>query len=742
MAKPISAKRALVIGASGQVGGAVCRALEQQGWTVIGTGLSHLQAGFRRLALGDAAGVSALIQEVEPELVVLAAYYGNVNLCEREPGKTEELNVAGTLQVAAAATEVGARLIWYSTDYVFDGKAGPYDEAATPNPVNVYGRAKLAAESALLRGHPDALVIRTTQVFSWEPESMNFAMQVWRTLSSGTPMRVASDQIGNPTLADYLGEVTVRLAEAGVTGLINVVGGDRLARSEFARRLARTFALDPDLILPVPTSEMAGEAARPLETGLRTARLEALLGTSPLSLDDSLTRVRRQWRTATHRPGGPKSVTTEAAVLKQEILEKVRAYHAVAHAQPEFIPGRSRLNYAGRVFGPEEIVNLVDASLDFWLTLGPWGDLFEQNLRRRIGVRDTVLVNSGSSANLVAVTAITAPNIPDGLRPGDEVITPAVTFPTALAPILQNQLVPVLVDCELGTYNLDPNLIEAAIGPRTRAILSPHTLGNPFDLAAARDIANRHNLFLIEDCCDALGSTFAGRQVGTFGDLSTISFFPAHHITMGEGGAVMVNRPGLARVVRSLRDWGRDCWCAPGESNSCGKRFGWCLGDMPQGYDHKFTYTHVGYNLKPTDMQAAVGVAQLERLDGFIAARRANFAHLYAGLQAFENELVLPRWDPRAEPSWFGFPITVRNGRRSELVQWLEESQIETRDMFGGQILRQPAYRNANVRVAGDLANSNVVAESTFFLGVYPGLRPEMLDYMLARFKAFFETRL
>jgi CDP-6-deoxy-D-xylo-4-hexulose-3-dehydrase len=328
------------------------------------------------------------------------------------------------------------------------------------------------------------------------------------------------------------------------------------------------------------------------------------------------------------------------------------------------------------------------------------------------------------------------------LRAGDEVITPAATFPTTLAPQLQNGLVPVLVDCELGTYNIDAGLIEAALSPRTRAIMVPHTLGNPADLDRICQIAEKHHLYLIEDTCDALGSTFNGRPAGSFGDLATISFYPAHHITMGEGGAVISNKARYGSIVRSIRDWGRDCWCAPGESNTCGKRFGWQLGELPTGYDHKYSYTHLGYNLKPTDMQAAIGVAQLERLDDFVARRRANFDQLYEGLRPYEDRLLLPSFDPRARPSWFGFPITVREGiQRRALVQWLEDANIETRELFGGNILKQPAFREAAVRVYGELRNTDRVLRDTFFIGVYPGLDARMIEFVIDRFGTFFKER-
>ncbi len=425
--------------------------------------------------------------------------------------------------------------------------------------------------------------------------------------------------------------------------------------------------------------------------------------------------------------------------LKQEIFDKVRAYYDQVHRPKRFVPFEAKVPYAGRVFGPEEMVALADASLDFWLTLGPYGDRFEQALKRYFEARDAVLVNSGSSANLLAVATLCSPHLEGRLQPGDEVITPAVTFPTTLAPLIQHQLVPVFVDCEPGTYNIDPSRVEAALGPRTRAIMVPHTLGNPCDMGVLKALAERRGLWLVEDCCDALGATFDGQLVGTFGDLATLSFYPAHHITLGEGGAMVINRQRFMRIARSIRDWGRDCWCAPGVSDTCGKRFGWQLGSLPAGYDHKYIYTHAGYNLKPTDLQAAIGCAQLERLEGFIAARRRNFAHLAEGLAPYRDALMLPVAHPKANPSWFGFPITVQGGvDRLTLVRWLEEAKIETRQVFAGNILRQPGFQSIPHRVHGSLQETDRVMTDTFFIGVYPGLTDEMLEFVIARFAAFF----
>lgn len=431
--------------------------------------------------------------------------------------------------------------------------------------------------------------------------------------------------------------------------------------------------------------------------------------------------------------------TNNEQKLRRAILELVREYYCVTHSKTPFEPGKTRVNYSGRVYDRHEMENLVEAALDFWLTLGPYGEKLEARMQSFFGSRDFVLVNSGSSANLLMVSTICSPEL-DGLladagksrlKPGDEIITPAVTFPTTLTPIVQNGMVPVFVDCELGTYNIDPSLIEDAIGSRTRTILLPHTLGNPGAMDVVMEVAQRHNLWILEDSCDALGATFEGKLVGTFGDMASLSFYPAHQMTMGEGGGVVINHPRLKKTARSIRDWGRDCWCDPGKSNTCGKRFGWELGELPCGYDHKYIYSNLGYNLKPTDLQAAIGLAQIEKVSTFVESRRRNFCHLFERLKSLEDYLVLPIIDPRANPSPFGFPITVREGiDRRTVIQQLEKANIETRLVFAGNILRQPGFTNIEHRVYGTLERSDVIMRDTFFVGVYPGLTPEMIDYV------------
>ncbi|MGE0385021.1 MAG: lipopolysaccharide biosynthesis protein RfbH [Gammaproteobacteria bacterium] len=427
-----------------------------------------------------------------------------------------------------------------------------------------------------------------------------------------------------------------------------------------------------------------------------------------------------------------------AATLRARILDLVREYAAAAHAPRAFVPGQTPVPVSGRVYGAEEICNLVESGLDFWLTTGRFNDEFERRLARVLGVREALTVNSGSSANLLAVAALTSPQLGErALAPGDEVIAVACAFPSTVNPLLQYGLVPVFVDVALPTYNIDPARIEAALTDRTRAIMIAHTLGNPFDLDVVAGIARRHGLWLIEDCCDALGSTYRGRMVGGYGDIGTLSFYPAHHITMGEGGAVFTDSPRLRRILESFRDWGRDCWCAPGRENTCGKRFAWNFDGLPPGYDHKYTYSHAGYNLKITDMQAAVALAQIDRLDGFIAARRANFASLHAGLADLQDDLILPEPTAHSDPSWFGFPITVRRpGGRARLIAHLQSRRIDTRLLFGGNLVRQPYFAGRTFRVSGDLAVTDRVMNDTFWLGVYPGLTNEMLEFVIAELHA------
>jgi CDP-6-deoxy-D-xylo-4-hexulose-3-dehydrase len=434
-------------------------------------------------------------------------------------------------------------------------------------------------------------------------------------------------------------------------------------------------------------------------------------------------------------------MTKNAAQLRQQILDLSAQYFREAFPPPGFQPGQSPVPISGKVIDADDLSSLVDSALDCWFTTGRFAKEFERKLARFVGVRCASLVNSGSSANLLAVSALTSPKLGDRrLKPGDEVITVAAGFPTTLNPILQNRLVPVFVDVTLPSYEIDVSRLEAARSEKTKAVMLAHTLGNVFDLDAVTAFVSKHNLWLIEDCCDALGSAWKGRRVGTFGDIATVSFYPAHHITMGEGGAVLTNQPNLQVLIESFRDWGRDCWCDTGKENTCGKRFDWQLGSLPCGYDHKYTYSHIGYNLKATDMQAALGTSQIEKLPHFIERRKENFRYLHAALQPLEDCLLLPEATPGSDPSWFGFPIGVRESApftREDLIRALDAKKIGTRLLFGGNLLRQPAYEGCEHRVVGDLSNTDFVMNNVFWIGVYPGLTAPMLDFAAAAIAEF-----
>ncbi len=428
-------------------------------------------------------------------------------------------------------------------------------------------------------------------------------------------------------------------------------------------------------------------------------------------------------------------MSERAEQLKQQILELTAQYHAEAFPQREFVPGTSVVPVSGKVIRADDMSAVVESALDGWFTTGRWAKEFERKLARFFGVRSASLVNSGSSANLVALSALTSPKLGDrALKPGDEVITVAAGFPTTVNPIFQNRLVPVFVDVILPTYEIDVSKLEAARSEKTKAIMIAHTLGNVFNVGAVSEFCKKYNLWLVEDCCDALGATFKGQKVGTFGDIATVSFYPAHHITMGEGGAVLTNKPALQVLIDSFRDWGRDCWCEPGVDNTCGKRFDWQLGTLPCGYDHKYTYSHVGYNLKATDMQAALGVAQIAKLPEFIEKRKANFAYLKRALKPMEEFLNLPVAGENSDPSWFGFPIGVKEDApftRDQMTRALEAKKIGTRLLFAGNLTRQPAYEEWEYRVVGELTNTDYVMNNVFWIGVFPGLTEEMLDFMV-----------
>jgi len=438
---------------------------------------------------------------------------------------------------------------------------------------------------------------------------------------------------------------------------------------------------------------------------------------------------------------------TQQEKLKKEILDKTKEYYELVHKpqqEKKFIDGKSRVNYAGRVFDETEMQYLIDSSLDFWLTYGDYSKKFEKQLSKFLNVRWTFLVNSGSSANLLAFYALTSPLLKERqVKRGDEIITVAAGFPTTITPIVQYGAVPVFVDMELTNFNIDVTQLEDALSPKTKAIMIAHTLGNPFNIKAVKKFCDKHNLWLIEDNCDALGSMYDGRPTGTWGDIGTSSFYPPHHMTMGEGGATYTDNPLLQKIMLSMRDWGRDCWCESGVDNTCGKRFGMSFGKLPKGYDHKYVYSHFGFNLKVSDMQAAVGVAQLEKFPTFVKTRKENFTKLYDGLKDL-NDLILMQTQPLSDPSWFGFMITLKDDTkfsRNEISQFLENNNIQTRNLFAGNILRHPLFdemiENTDYRVIGDLKNTDKIMNDSFWIGLYPGMGDDAINYMIKRIREF-----
>jgi CDP-6-deoxy-D-xylo-4-hexulose-3-dehydrase len=453
----------------------------------------------------------------------------------------------------------------------------------------------------------------------------------------------------------------------------------------------------------------------------------------------------------------PKLFSTKIGSLEPEKIEKTlrmiaayqtETFYKTVHKpirHKEFIQGKDYIPYAGRVYDEKEMISLVNSALDFWLTAGKFAKQFETEFAKFLGTKYCLLTNSGSSACLLAISALTSPKLGEKrLKPGDEVITVAAAFPTTVNPIIQNNLMPVFLDVDVGTYNILANKIEEALSEKTKAIFLAHTLGNPFDLDKVLEICDEHNLWLIEDNCDALGSKYNGKYTGTFGHIATFSFYPAHHITMGEGGALVTNDAQLKRLIESFRDWGRDCWCEPGHDNTCGKRFGWQLGTLPFGYDHKYIYSHIGYNLKVTDMQAAIGVEQLKKLPSFIEARMKNFKLLYEGLKKYENYFILPKVEPKADPSWFGFILTVRKDAgftKNDIVKHLEDNKIATRMLFAGNITRHPSFENVKYRICGDLENTDFIMNNTFWIGVYPGISSEMIAYIINKIDEFIEKK-
>src|SRR3989344_870873 len=726
------AKTVLICGSSGQLGSALLDVFSGEEYVVYGTYNTVAQktkssnSTIVKLEITDEQSVTDLVQKINPDIIINTCAMTHVDNCELHPQEAYKINVEGNRNLLKACSP-STLFVFISTYYVFDGHKGWYEEGDAENPLSYYGTTKLLAEKETLQ-HARSLIIRTSKIFSLGRDTRNFAARLYDSLAKGQEVMQVDDQFTNPILADDLARIIKELIFKDKTGIYNAGGWAYVDNFTFAVEFARYFGFDASLVKAKATEQVNQAAPRPRQCGVRIQKL-LNEGIRPLNLMESFSAMKE----------------LKAEQIRKEIVASITAYHSLAFGKNRFISGETSIPVSGKVFDEKELQNLVDAALDGWWTEGRFSREFCRKLSEFLNVRYVIPTNSGSSANLLAFSALTSP-VWGGkqITPGSEIITVAAGFPTTINPIIQNNCTPVFVDIELGTYNIDTAVLESAITEKTKAVFIALTLGNPFNITKVKALCEKYNLWLVEDCCDALGSRHNGQLVSTFGDLATFSFYPAHHITAGEGGAVVTNNPLLKKLIESYRDWGRDCWCATGKDNTCGKRFCWKLGTLPEGYDHKYIYSRAGYNLKWTDLQAAIALAQLDKLPDFIIKRKRNFALLQAGLQKYSAYLILPKPTENSDPAWFGFPITIKpeSGiNRKDLVAFLEQHQISTRLMFAGNITKQPYFKDINYKVVGTLQNSDIIMTNTFWIGVYPGITEEMIAYIVSTFDRFFNSR-
>ncbi len=757
-------KQVLITGATGFIGSHLTRRLVAEGArvAVLARDTSNLRVlhdildcvQVHRADVGERGAVLRAFDAFHPQIVFHLAAVG-LSQPFVQADAALRTNVHGTIHLLEAARQAGVqRFIHSGTAYEYGEQGNTPDGAREKlDPINTYAASKAAAWAfvrmyARTFGLP-AVTMRLYHVYGpGQPPTTLISSAIYAALEGRDFPMTPGQQKRDFVYVDDVVEGYVRAALApNVEGKSIDLGSGQ--SWEIRQVVAHLFETIGSSGQPLP----GALPYRPGEIMDQVADVEAareLLGWQARTpLQDGLRATIEWYQQQTDILSTfnfpPSTFDISLSSLRANIVDQVIEYYRLRHANRPFTPGQTRVHYAGRVFDERELINAVDAALDFQLTHGRFGRAFEEALEHFLGVKAVIPVNSGSSANLVAISTLCARQLHNRLRPGDEVITPAATFPTTLAPILQNGLVPVLIDCQLGNYNVDVEQLEAALSERTRAIFVPHTLGNPVEMDKVMAFARTHNLFVIEDCCDALGSRYDGQLVGTFGHLGTQSFYPAHHITTGEGGAVFTNSRRLARLARTLRDWGRDCFCDYDNppDGKCGHRFDRPIPGMLETYDHRYLFTEIGYNLKLTEFQAAVGLAQLDKVSEFIAARKRHFKLLYDGLKPYEDYMILPTWSPRADPSWFAFPLCVRPGapvNRKGLTMFLEARNIETRYLFAGNILHQPGYRDIPARVVGDLPNSDIVMRGVFFVGVYPGLDEARITYMLEQFESFFRS--
>lgn len=717
--------RILVTGSSGLVGKCLVEHLRKN-HEVAGLSTSFSPWTDFAADVSDKKAVDVALDAFKPQVIVNCAALTNVDLCESEKGKAKKVNVDGTKNLCEWANrqEPCAKLVQISTDYVYSGESkAPYDEESKTGPQNYYAQTKLLAEKEAQKAKSHA-ILRTTSVYGFDPAGKNFLMQL---LECRKKRKIPNDQVSNPTDVSLVCEYVSAVIQKDICGTYLATGPESLDRYAFAKKIIKAFDLEPALFEPARTSELGQKAKRPLNLSTNSKKLQKLAGIAPQSVDSCLQKIKGQM--------------TSAEGLEKVVMADVERYYDAKASQRKFTLGQNYINAANKVFDSDELQNGTRAVLDCWWTEGRFALEFEKKLASFLGVKFVALTNSGSSSNLLALSTLTSHLLAErALKPGDEVIAVAAGFPTTVNPIIQLGLVPVFVDVDLETLNINPALIEKAISPKTKAIMIAHTLGNPFDLEKVMAVAKKHGLWVIEDSCDALGAEWDGKKVGSIADIATFSFYPAHQMTMGEGGAVVTSNPLLYRIMCSVRDWGRDCWCKPGKDNTCGCRFSQQHGKLPFGFDHKYVYSHTGYNLKLTDMQVAIGLAQLKKLPGFVAARRQNKEKMLKMLQKHSKYFLFQKPLPKANPCWFGFTITLTKDcpfLRIDLVNFLDAKKINTRPVFGGNLTRQPYFERLKYRVASELANTDYVMNSTFWISCDPALTAEKMDYIAAAFDEF-----